>query len=189
MPSEFLSYLILLQYFTQIMTYGLQQKVFVIVSYTCSNTAPWFVKFSNKMIQAFEFRVSRGLGLKLQKHQTLKILDIFILLLLINKIQNTIVNTNIWITGTLFRGRILGVGREGFSTICISSPVFFFLSVMLWGGWWAGGVVLVMLWGGWWVGGVATSFYKRYFLNKHIALQLLIQIWKELVSTIASVWK
>ena len=77
------------------------------------------------------------MGLKLQKHQTLKILDIFILLLLINKIQNTIVNTNIWITETLFRGRILGVGREGFSTICISSPVFFFFSVMLRGGWWS----------------------------------------------------
>ena len=36
-------------------------------------------------------------------------LDIFISKSLINKIENTIVNTNIWITETLFWGKILGV--------------------------------------------------------------------------------
>ena len=79
-------------------------------------------------------------------------LDIFFIsLLLINKIENTI----IWITETLFWRRILGVGGEGrFSSKCISFSIFF----------------LVMLWGGGWVGGVAScnvdfflSFYKNIF--------------------------
>ena len=58
---------------------------------------------------------------------------------LINKIENTIVNTNTWITETLFCGRIFREG-EGFSSKCISFSVFFL--VMLLGGGWVGGVAL-----------------------------------------------
>ena len=55
-----------------------------------------------------------GVGVKITKTSSkvmLKLcsLDMFISKLLINKIENTIEYTNIWITETLFWGRIWGV--------------------------------------------------------------------------------